>query len=225
MNKALVEIAFILDRSGSMSAVQEQAIAGFNGFLADQTKEAGDARLTLVLFDDEYLVPVSALPLPQVPPLDAATYVPRNTTALLDAIGRTIDELGQRLAATPEPDRPGQVIVAILTDGLENASTGYTWPDIATRIRHQREKYRWQFLFLGANQDAIATAARLNIDGANAGTYEASKAGYASSTRSLSRKMSALRRAAAGHASDPDLAKPMQAIVAEEEAAVRQHKP
>jgi hypothetical protein len=218
MNKHLVEIVFILDRSGSMSGVREQAIAGFNAFLADQLKQPGDARLTLVLFDDEYLVPVEARPIREVPPLDASTYVPRNTTALLDAIGRTVDGLGQRLACTPEVDRPGRVVVAILTDGLENASTRYTWADIASRIRHQREKYHWQFLFLGANQDAIATAAQMNIGAADAANFFCDKAGVGASVRSISRKTSAVRRAAAGHLGEKDLAKPLQEIVHEEDA-------
>lgn len=219
MNSSLTEIAFILDRSGSMDAIRDQAIAGFNQFLADQVKEPGEARLTLVLFDTEYLVPVAATPLRDVAPLDPATYVPRSSTALLDAIGRTIDELGQRLAATPEADRPGQVIVAILTDGLENSSTLYTWTKIADRIRHQQEKYNWRFLFLGANQDAIATAARMNIPRADAATYDASPIGYAASTVAVSRKTTALRRATAGQAKEPDLDAPMQQIVAEENAA------
>lgn len=159
MNRSLIEIAFIVDRSGSVSAVQEQAITGFNDFLADQTEVAGDARLTSVLFDDEYRAAVSAVPLPHASTLDATPYVPRNTMALLDAIGPTIDELGQRLAATPESDRPDQV--AILTDGLENASARYAWEDDAARIRHQCEKYNWPFLFFAANQDAIATATHI----------------------------------------------------------------
>lgn len=219
MNSNLVEIAFILDRSGSMDSVREQAISGFNHFLADQAKQPGDARLTLVLFDDEYLVPADALPLRDVAPLNANTYVPRNSTALLDAIGLTIDRLGQRLAHTPEPERPGQVIVAILTDGLENASTRYTWQDVAARIHHQQEKYSWRFLFLGANQDAIATAAQMNIDAANAATFAADAKGVHASTRSISRRTRALRRAVAGNPADPDLAKPMQEIVAEENTA------
>jgi len=220
MNASLTEIAFILDRSGSMSSIRDQAISGFNHFLADQTAQPGDARLTLVLFDDEYLVPVAATPLRHVTPLDATTYVPRNSTALLDAIGRTIDELGRRLAATPEADRPGQVIVAILTDGEENSSRHFKWADIAARISHQREKYHWQFLFLGANQDAIATAARMNIGVADAATFHANKAQFCTVTTAVSRKMSALRRAAAGQVADPDLAKSMQDIVHEEENPV-----
>lgn len=219
MNPNLVEIAFVLDRSGSMEALREQAITGFNHFLSDQAKEPGDVRLTLVLFDDEYLVPVDALPLREVVPLNAATYVPRNSTALLDAIGRTIDQLGKRLAATPEPERPGQVMVAILTDGLENASTRYTWKDVAARIRHQQEKYNWRFLFLGANQDAIATAARMNIVAANAATFAADTKGIHAGTRSISRRARALRSAAAGRPAG-DLVKSMQEIVAEENAVV-----
>lgn len=220
MNPQLTEIAFILDRSGSMSSVREQAIAGFNHFLADQQKETGQARLTLVLFDDEYLVPVEAVALADMRPLDATTYVPRNTTALLDAIGLTIDHLGRRLAATPEAERPGQVVVAILTDGLENASTRYAWQDIAARIQHQREKYNWRFLFLGANQDAIATAARINIDRCDSATYHATPGQYAASTSSLSRRTRSIRRHAAGMENEQDLLKPMEQIVAEEEACL-----
>jgi hypothetical protein len=108
------------------------------------------AKLTLILFDDEYLAPIDALPVAEILPLDNESYVPRGSTALLDAIGRTIDELGARLASLPEQDRPMQVIVAILTDGLENSSQNYTWQKIADAIKQQSEQYRWTFLFLGA---------------------------------------------------------------------------
>lgn len=217
MNPNLVEIAFVLDRSGSMNSLREQAIAGFNHFLTDQVCQPGEARLTLVLFDDEYLVPFDAKPVREVAPLSAATYVPRNSTALLDAIGRTIDQLGRRLAGTPEPERPGQVIVAILTDGLENASTLYSWADIAARIRHQQEKYNWLFLFLGANQDAIATAARMNIAAADAATFQACGQGVVASTRAVTRRTTALRQAARSGIVGADLAKPMQTIVDDED--------
>lgn len=116
------EIAFILDRSGSMESCRDAAIDGFNQFLREQQQAKGSARLTLVFFDDEYVVPVSSIPIAEVVSLNRETYTTGNTTALLDAVGRTIDELGARLAAIGEPDRPGQIIVAILTDGLENAS-------------------------------------------------------------------------------------------------------
>lgn len=227
MNPNLAEIAFILDRSGSMESLREQAIAGFNHFLGDQAKQPGEARLTLVLFDDEYLVPFDAAPLGNIIPLNAATYVPRNSTALLDAIGHTIDRLGQRLASTAECERPGQVIVAILTDGFENASTRYTWKNVAARIRHQQEKYNWRFLFLGANQDAIATAARLNISAFNAATFRADEKGFGASTRAVARRTTAIRQAARGGIIGADLSKPMQTIVAEEnpETIARTNQP
>jgi hypothetical protein len=157
MNNNHTEIVFVLDRSGSMQSCQEAAIAGFNRFLVEQQQLEGLVKLTLVLFDDEYLVPINALPAAEVLPLDDETYVPRGSTALLDAIGRAVDDLGARLACSPESDRPGQVIVAILTDGLENSRKRYSWRQISALIKHQSEKYQWTFLFLGANQDAIAT--------------------------------------------------------------------
>lgn len=147
MNKNYTEIAFILDRSGSMDVCRDAAIAGFNLFLDEQQRTEGLAKLTLVLFDDEYLVPINALPVAEVIALDHETYVPRGSTALLDAIGRTVDDLGTRLAAMPEKNRPGQVIVAILTDGLENSSQSWTWKQIARVIKHQTEQSKWTFLF------------------------------------------------------------------------------
>src|SRR6266480_6557801 len=188
------EIAFVLDRSGSMKSCQQAAIEGFNQFLADQQKTVGLAKLTLVLFDDEYLVPISSIPVEEVVPLTDDTYQPRGCTALLDAIGQTIDDLGQRLAVLAEKHRPGQVIVAILTDGLENASQRFTWKEIAGKIKHQTDTYKWIFLFLGANQEPIATAANLSIAANNAANYVADAAGSKAGQAAFSRKMSALRR-------------------------------
>ena len=161
----------------------------------DQQETEGLAKLTLVLFDDEYLVPVSSIPVQEVVPLTDDTYQPRGCTALLDAIGQTIDDLGLRFAAVSEKDRPGQVIVAILTDGLENASQRFTWKEIAGKIKHQTDTYKWIFLFLGANQDAIATAANLSIAANNAANYVADAAGSKASHAAFSRKTRALRRA------------------------------
>lgn len=194
MNTNLTEIAFILDRSGSMQSLVPQTLEGFNQFLRDQQALPGQARLTLVLFDDIYEVPVDAVPVAEVVPLDETTYTTRGCTALLDAIGRTIDDLGRRLADTSEAERPGKVIVAILTDGLENASQKYSLADINQRITHQRETYSWEFLFLGANQDAIATATRMGIDAHHSATYAADAAGMRSSQSSLSRKAMAMRK-------------------------------
>jgi hypothetical protein len=224
MNRHLTELAFVLDRSGSMSSMAADAIEGFNFFLHEQQHAQGHARLTLVLFDDEYLIPIESIPVGEVVPLDHTTYVPRNTTALLDAIGRTIDELGARLKALPEAARPGKVIVTILTDGLENASVHETWHTVSQRIRHQTAQYAWEFLFLGANQDAIATAAQLHIAAANAATYHADGIGIRSTARSISRKSSALRARAAGVANleeEQAAAAPMQEIVQEEDRKTR----
>lgn len=228
MNKNLTEIAFILDRSGSMAPVTEAAITGFNEFLRDQQKAEGQARLTLVLFDNEYLVPLASIPVQEAVALDTTTYVPRGSTALLDAIGETIDRLGARLALIPESARPGQVIVAISTDGFENSSVNFTWQDISRKILEQTNTYKWQFLFLGANQDAIATAASLSIAANNASTYVGDNGGTYTSTKALSRKMSALRKMSAGAAMSrrehADVAAPLSAIVAEEDAEVRKKK-
>ena len=225
MNKNYTEIAFILDRSGSMESCQDAAIEGFNRFLQEQQQAEGLAKLTLVLFDDEYLVPAQSLPVAEIVPLTRETYVPRNTTALLDAIGKTIDDLGARLAVIPEVDRPGQVIVTILTDGLENASQTFTWKDVAAKIKHQTEAYKWTFLFLGANQDAIATAAQMNIGAANAATYVADDAGARSSSSAASRKVRAMRAQAMGDTSEVTIreaASPMRSLLEEEDRKERE---
>jgi hypothetical protein len=220
MNKHYTEIAFILDRSGSMAECQQAAIDGFNRFLVEQQRTEGLAKLTLVLFDDEYLVPIRSVPVAEVVPLTSDTYVPRNTTALLDAIGRAIEELGTSLAILPEKARPGQVIVAILTDGLENASERFSWSTIAAAIKQQTDTYKWTFLFLGANQDAIATASQLNIAAANSATYVADDAGSRASHGAFARKAVALRRSAMNIATAQevaDAAAPMSQLVQEED--------
>jgi hypothetical protein len=225
MNNHYTAIAFVLDRSGSMESCKEAAIEGFNRFLLEQQKVEGLAKLTLVLFDDEYLVPFRSLPVQEIVPLNSDTFVPRNTTALLDAIGQTIDQLGQSLSQLSEKDRPAQVIVAILTDGLENASRRYSWNDIGDRIKLQSETYKWTFLFLGANQDAIATAAQLSISAANAASYVSDAAGSRASHLAFSRRASALRRKSMGRATAADvidLAAPLSQIVAEEDRKERE---
>lgn len=221
MNPNLTEILFILDRSGSMAPLTEAAISGFNNFLRDQAAEPGIARLTLLLFDDQFEFHISSLPLPEITPLDTTVYTARGSTALLDAMGTGIDQLGTHLAALPENGRPGTVIVAVLTDGEENASAVYTWADVQKRIRHQSEKYNWHFLFLGANQDAIATAAKVGIHAANAATYLADAHGLSATTESVSRKAKAMRKMSAlqplDAAEQADLQAPLSDIVREED--------
>jgi hypothetical protein len=194
MRPDLTEIAFVLDRSGSMNPIADDAIGGFNTFLKDQQALSGEARLTLVLFDHEYLVAHNNVAIQHVPPLDSSTYVPRGMTALLDALGRTIDDAGARLAGTPEAERPAKVIVAILTDGQENASRDYTFAKVAGMIKHQQEKYSWEFLFLAANQDAIAAAGALSIGPKDAIAFQATGEGVRNAHMLMSDRVAASRR-------------------------------
>jgi uncharacterized protein YegL len=214
------EIAFILDRSGSMGAHTGAAIAGFNEFLRDQQSVEGQARLTLVLFDDRIEIPIDNIPVSEVVELDTRTYTTRGSTALLDAIGETVDSFKVRTRDLAPESRPDQVIFAIFTDGEENASRRFTWKDIAGKIRRRQEKQGWQFLFLGANQDAIATAAQMNIHAHNAATASYSADGVQGSARAFSRKARAMREALSESddaAPNADLMKPMGDILREEE--------
>lgn len=169
-------IAIILDRSGSMQSVRESTISGFNQFIRSQREQPGDVTVKLVQFDDQYDV-VFDLPLADVPELTQDLFVPRGMTALFDAQGRTIVGLGEELAALRESERPSKVIVMTLTDGMENASKLYTVDQIATLVKHQTDVYQWDFIFLGANQDAIRTGALMAIAPAASMTYRASNAG------------------------------------------------
>jgi hypothetical protein len=191
----LTEIAYVLDRSGSMQTLASDAIGGFNSFLSSQQQLEGHANFTLVLFDQEYLVVHKSVDIRQVPPLDAQTYVPRGQTALLDAVGRTIDDVGAHLTRLSEARRPAKVIIAIFTDGLENASRVYTTERLAASIKHQQEKYNWEFLFLAANQDAIATASTIAIPAAQAMNFAASPIGVRESQDMLSKRVTASRQA------------------------------
>ena len=193
MRADLTEIAFVLDRSGSMNPITADAIGGFNTFLLAQQALSGQARLTLVLFDHEYLVAHNNVDIHAVPPLDNKTYVPRGMTALLDAVGRTIDDMGVRLAGTPEEDRPAKVIVAILTDGQENASRDYTFAKVSAMIKHQQEKYSWEFIFLAANQDAIAAAGAISIQPKDAIAFQATPMGVRAAHDQLSAEITKRR--------------------------------
>jgi hypothetical protein len=178
MKENSTRIAIILDRSGSMQNVRESTIAGFNQFIRSQREQPGEVTVKLVQFDDQYDV-VFDLPLADVPELTQDLFVPRGMTALFDAQGRTIVALGEELAALPESERPSKVIVMTLTDGMENASKQFGVAQIAALVKHQTDVYHWDFIFLGANQDAIHTAATMAIPMAQALTYRTSQAGTA----------------------------------------------
>ncbi|MCG8598834.1 MAG: VWA domain-containing protein [Verrucomicrobiales bacterium] len=214
-NTTTTEIAFILDRSGSMYSHVEAAVAGFNDFLRDQQEVAGKARITLVLFDDQYEVPLDNLPVSEVTSIDQNVYTPRGSTALLDAIGKTIKSFRKRIKELPKEKRPDKVIFAIFTDGLENASCKYDWLDVGKMIRKRQKKDGWEFLFLAAGQDAIATAAAMNIHQDNAATVDnGNRFMMRDSSRAMSRKVRAMRMMDAEAA---DLAAPMEEILREEE--------
>jgi uncharacterized protein YegL len=193
MKKGLTEIAFVLDRSGSMRGMIQESIGGFNAFLEEQKKLPGEAKITLVLFDHEYQLVYGGKDIKVVEPLCERTYVTRGTTALLDAIGRTVDDVGKRLSDTPEEERPERVLVAILTDGLENASSDFTKVKINEMISLQREKYSWEFVFLAANQDAIAEGVDLGISGSLSMNYCCDSVGYQSAFKTLSNATTSYR--------------------------------
>jgi hypothetical protein len=193
MKSGYTDISIVLDRSGSMQSVKSDTIGGFNAFLEDQQKAGGEATITLAQFDDVYEVVYSAIPLANAKPLDDKTFVPRGSTALLDAIGRTIHGTGRRLEGMPESKRPEKVIFVILTDGEENASKEFPPQKINEMISHQRDVYKWDFVFLGANQDAITTAANLGVPTQNALTYVANSAGTQQAFGSLSKNVANYR--------------------------------
>lgn len=171
------DLSIILDRSASMESVLQETLRSLNKFLEDQKAVPGDCLVSLYLFNHCYEVAYVGLPPTLAPAVTLESYVPAGYTALLDAIGRTVDDTGKRLAALPEELRPSQVVVVILTDGQENASHQYTRQRVFDMITHQRQKYRWEFVFLGANQDAIATGAALGLPAAASSNYEATDVG------------------------------------------------
>lgn len=194
MNANRSEIAVILDRSGSMGSVRSAAIEGFNSFLAQQVQEPGEALFTLVQFDHEYLIDYSRYPIEEIPLLTEETYQPRGWTALNDAIGRTIQDLGAALSLLPEEDRPAHVIVAILTDGEENKSTQFSREQIAAMITHQQDMYNWQFIFLSSNLKSLQDATAMNIPPSNVMAYAANDIGTRSAFETISTNVARMRK-------------------------------
>ena len=188
------DITVVLDRSGSMESIAGDVIGGLNAFVRAQGQVEGEACFTLVQFDDQYEVVHAHVPVQDVPPLTARTYVPRGSTALLDAIGRTIVATGARLAMMAEADRPEVVVLAVQTDGLENASREFSRQQVFEMIRHQEAKYGWQFVFLAADQDAIAEGDRMGFAAASALDYDKDGQGVAALYSAISDKVGDVRR-------------------------------
>jgi len=176
-------IMLLVDRSGSMQSIRESAEAGIHEFIVSQAAQTtGRRTIRLAQFDMEY-----ELVHPSVLAKDAPTFTlqPRGSTALLDAMGRSIGEFGAELAALPEDQRPGTVIYAVMTDGAENSSREFTWDTIKAVVEHQESHYGWEILYLGANQDAIATGANLGIRVSRSMTYSASGVGTKAAYNSM----------------------------------------
>lgn len=188
MRHDLTEIVCIVDRSGSMSGLESDVIGGINTFIKDQSSVEGDANFTLILFDTEPKLVLDGVNIKEVVPLDQHSYNVGGMTAMNDAIALGINTIGAKLHKMREEDRPGKVIVSIMTDGQENASTGFSTDNIKDMINHQTEKYAWEFIFMAANIDVNVVSDQIGIRSQNRYSFNADSAGVdmAYSTLSMS---------------------------------------
>ena len=196
MKKNLTELVFILDRSGSMAGLEADTIGGFNAMIEKQRKEPGEAVISTVLFDNETEVIHDRIPLDRVPRLTEKEYYVRGCTALLDAVGGAIHHIGNVHKYAREEDRPEKTLFVITTDGMENASRRYTYDKVKSMIERQRERYGWEFLFLGANIDAAREAARFGIRADCAADYHADSIGTEAVYESVCEAVCQVRRSA-----------------------------
>ncbi len=165
------ELVFILDRSGSMSGLESDTIGGYNAMLEKQKKEAGEATVTTVLFDDKYELLHDRIDLKGIAPITDREYYVRGCTALLDAIGKTIQKIANVQKHTSQENRADKVLFVITTDGMENASREYTYDKIRALVERQKQEYGWEFLFLGANMDAVKEATHLGMEADDAANF------------------------------------------------------
>ncbi len=217
------EIIFVVDRSGSMTTIVNDMKGGFNSLITEQKKLPGECKVSLTQFDDQYELVYQGKPLAEVPPLE---LVPRGSTALLDAVGRTIVATGERLSKLAEDQRPSHVLFVIITDGQENSSKEFSLNNIKEMITHQRDVYKWEFSFLGTDFNAIAVSSSMGIPSVNAVQYVASPVGGKSAMRGVS-KMVANYRSSTGGNSDLGTARLYNEALLEvdaEEAANKKEK-
>ena len=198
----MIELVFILDRSGSMSGLEKDTIGGFNSMLEKQRKEPGDAVVSTVLFDNEIEVIHDRIAIADVPNLTDEEYYVRGCTALLDAVGGAIHHIGNVHKYARREDVPEKTLFIITTDGLENASRRYTYDKVRHMIEHQKERYGWEFIFLGANIDAAAEARRFGIDEAMAANYHCDEAGTALNYQVISEAITSVRASSAPLSAD-----------------------
>ena len=179
MEKNLTEIIFILDRSGSMAGLEGDTIGGFNAMIEKQKREQGEALVSTVLFDNNSEVIHDRVDIQRIKPMTHKEYYVRGCTALLDAVGKAIHHIANVHKYIREEDRPEKTVFVITTDGMENASHRYSYEKVKEMITRQKEKYGWEFLFLGANIDAVSTAGRFGIGEDHAVNYHCDKEGTA----------------------------------------------
>lgn len=194
MKRNLTELVFILDRSGSMAGLERDTIGGFNSMLEKQKKTEGDAVVTTVLFDSEYELLHDRADMRGIAPLTDRDYMVGGCTALLDAMGRTIHKVKKARANVLPGFRPQKTLFVIITDGEENASHEYTASQIRKLVEQQKEE-GWEFVFLGANIDAITAAGRIGIDASRAVDYRADSTGTRTNFDALSGLVDKVRSA------------------------------
>ena len=190
----MTELVFILDRSGSMCGLEQDTIGGFNSMLKKQSSEPGDAFVSTVLFDDRAEVIHDRIPIADVPMLTEKDYCVRGCTALLDAVGAAIRHIGNIHKYARKEDVPEKTLFIITTDGMENASCRYSYAEVSRLIKNQKEKYGWEFLFLGANIDAVKEAARFGIDESRTANYHCDEYGTELNYAVLSETISMVRK-------------------------------
>lgn len=193
MKKALIEIVFILDRSGSMSGLEADTIGGFNSLISKQKKEDGQALVSTILFDDRSEVLHDRVPLEHIEKMTDRDYYVRGCTALLDAIGGAIHHIGNVHKYAREEDCPEKTLFIITTDGIENASKRYTYDKVKQMVERQKSKYGWEFIFLGANIDALEVAGRFGIREDHAANYHCDEEGTALNYEVLSEAICEVR--------------------------------
>lgn len=198
----MTELVFILDRSGSMSGLEKDTIGGFNSMLEKQRKEPGDAVVSTVLFDNETEVIHDRVVIADVPNLTDKEYFVRGCTALLDAVGGAIHHIGNVHKYARKEDVPEKTLFIITTDGMENASHHYTYDKVRNMIERQKERYGWEFLFLGANIDAAAEAQRFGIDESMAANYHCDEVGTVLNYEVISEAITSVRTSAAPLSAD-----------------------
>ena len=198
----MTELVFILDRSGSMSGLEKDTIGGFNSMLEKQRKEPGDAVVSTVLFDNETEVIHDRVVIADVPNLTDKEYFVRGCTALLDAVGGVIHHIGNVHKYARKEDVPEKTLFIITTDGMENASRHYTYDKVRNMIERQKERYGWEFLFLGANIDAAAEAKRFVIDESMAANYHCDEVGTVLNYEVISEAITSVRTSAAPLSAD-----------------------